>query len=161
MRFELMIEPLPDENGILERTFVAQPAPALDGLVAVSGKTAVAWASLRGRIVVLDFWAPWCGVCHLVSTELNRWQTRFGERVVVIGIAAGPVWKVAEFAARFQMHYPVAADPEERVVNAYDASAVPLVLVVDGSGVVRAVTLGYSSQRLTQMEKLVERLLAT
>ena len=51
------------------------------------------------------------------------------------------------------------ADPEGRVVKAYEAFAVPLVLVVDASGVVRAVTLGYSSQRLSKMEKLVEKLL--
>lgn len=94
-----------------------------------------------------------------MSAELNRWQTRFGERVVVMGIAAGPVGKIAESATRFQIRYPVVADPEERVVRAYDAFAVPLILVVDATGIVRAITLGYSSQRLVQMEKLVEKLL--
>ncbi len=158
--FDLKIESSPDENGVLERTFLDLPAPPLDGLVSLAGEVAPSWSTLRGRIVVLDFWAPWCGVCHLISPELNRWQTRFGERLVVIGIAPGSVPQIAQSAPRFHMQYRVLADPGERVVRAFDAFAVPLVLVVDGDGVVRAVTLGYSSQQLNKMEKLVEKLLA-
>ena len=158
-QFSLTIEPSPDENELLERTFVGQTAPALVGLASISGQAPPSWSSLRGRIVVLDFWAPWCGVCHLVTSELNRWQSRFGERMAVIGIAAGSVAQVALYAPRFHMLYAVVADPEERVARAFDAFAVPLVLVVDMEGVVRAISLGYSPQRLTKMEKLVEKLL--
>ena len=157
--FDLRIEPSPDENGVLERTLVNLPAPALEGLASLSDEPAPNWASLRGHIVVLDFWAPWCGVCHLVTAELNRWQQRFGQRVTVIGIAAGSVAEISRSAPRFNMQYRVLADPDERVERAFDAFAVPLVLVVDASGVVRAVTLGYSSPRLTRMEQLVEKLL--
>ena len=157
--FELKVESSPDENGVLERILVDLPAPALDGLEAVGERSVPSWASLRGHVVVLDFWAPWCGVCHLVSAELNRWQARYGEKITIIGIAGGALSEVAPHAPRFQMQYPQFADPEERVIKAYEAFAVPLVLVVDASGVVRAVTLGYSSQRLGKMEKLVEKLL--
>jgi len=157
--FELKVESSPDENGVLERILVDLPAPALDGLEAVGERSVPSWASLRGHVVVIDFWAPWCGVCHLVSAELNRWQARYGEKITIIGIAGGALSEVAPHAPRFQMQYPQFADPEERVIKAYEAFAVPLVLVVDASGVVRAVTLGYSSQRLGKMEKLVEKLL--
>ncbi len=145
---------------MFERTFLDLPAPTLDGLVSLSGEAPPTWPSLRGRIVVLDFWAPWCGVCHSISPELNRWQTRFGERLAVIGIAPGSVAQIAEAAPRFHMQYRVLADPRERVVKAFDAYAVPLVLVIDGAGVVRAISLGYSSQQLNKMERLVEKLLA-
>lgn len=157
--FRVSIEPSPDENGVLERTFVNQPAPALDGLVTLSGEIAPSWSSLRGRVVVLDFWAPFCGVCHLVSAELNRWKTRYADQLTVIGIAAGSVAEITKFAPRFQMHYAVVADPNERVVKAFDAFAVPMIVVVDTDGVVRAITLGYSSPRMTKMEKLVEKLI--
>jgi thiol-disulfide isomerase/thioredoxin len=157
--FDVGIEDSPDENGLLERTLVNLPAPALDGLVPLGSQAAPSWASLRGRVVVLDFWAPWCGVCHLVASKLNQWQQRFGERIAVVGIAAGPVVQVAQSAPRFHMNYLVVADPDERVVSAYDAFAVPLVLVVDSGGFVRAVSLGYSSMRLSKMEQLVEKLL--
>jgi alkyl hydroperoxide reductase subunit AhpC len=57
------------------------------------------------------------------------------------------------------MQYPTFADPGERVVEAYDAFAVPSVFVIDVKGVVRAVSVGYSSVRLSKMEKLLEKLL--
>ncbi len=157
--FELMVENSPDENGVLERLLVGFPAPELSGLEPLGERTLPTWASLRGRVVVLDFWAPWCGVCHMISPELNRWQQRFGEKLAVIGIAGGELSEVAPQAPRFNMQYPLFADPDEHVVKAYEAFAVPLVVIVDASGVVRAVTLGYSSQRLSKMEKLVEQLL--
>lgn len=157
--FELKVESSPDENGVLERILIGFPAPDLSGLVPLGEQSVPSWPSLRGRVVVLDFWAPWCGVCHMISPELNRWQQRFGEKLAVIGIAAGAVSEIAPHAPRFHMQYPVFADPDEQVVKAYEAFAVPLVVVVDASGVVRAVTLGYSSQRLSKMEKLVEQLL--
>ncbi len=158
--FDLKIENLPDENGVLERTFLDLPAPTLDGLVSLSGEAPPTWPSLHGRIVVLDFGPLGAAFCHLISPELNRWQTRFGERLAVIGIAPGSVAQIAEAAPRFHMQYRVLADPRERVVKAFDAYAVPLVLVIDGAGVVRAISLGYSSQQLNKMERLVEKLLA-
>jgi len=157
--FALKVENSPDENGVLERVLVGLPAPPLAGLVPLGQSEVPSWEKLRGHVVVLDFWAPWCGVCHLVTGELNRWQARFGNPLTVMGIAAGEVSDIAPYAPRFHMQYPVFADPNEQIVRAYEAFAVPLVLVVDASGVVRAVTLGYSSERLNKMEKLVEKLL--
>ena len=159
--FLVKVEGSPDENGVLERILVGQPAPVLEGLEPLAEAAVPSWAALRGHVVVLDFWAPWCGVCHLVGAELNRWQERFGGKLTILGIAAGPLSEVAPHAPRFHMQYPLFADPEERVVNAYEAFAVPLVLVIDATGVVRAVTLGYSSQRLSKMETLIEKLLVS
>lgn len=150
----------PDENGALEQAFVGRPAPSLDGLLSIDQQRAPGWTALRGQVVVLDFWAPWCGVCHVVATDLNRWKHRFGERLQVIGIAAGSVEQVRAYAPRFHMQYSIAADPNEKVSKAFDVMAVPLLVVVDMTGVVRAVTLGYSSPRMSKMEELVEKLLS-
>ncbi len=153
--------PALDENRVLERMFVDRPAPSLDGLMSIDRERAPGWSTLRGQVVVLDFWAPWCGVCHIVAADLNRWKLRFGERLRVIGIAAGSVEHVTTYASRFHMQYSIVADPDEKVSKAFDAFAVPLLFVVDVTGVVRAVTLGYSSPRMSKMEKLVEQLLSS
>ena len=153
--------PLPDKNGAFERKFVGRPAPSLDGLISIDQQRAPGWSALRGQVVVLDFWAPWCGVCHVVAADLNRWKQRFGERLQVIGIAAGSAKRVAAYAPRFHMQYPIVADPDQNVSDAFDAFAVPLVVVVDVRGVVRAITMGYSSPRMAKMEELVEQLLSS
>ena len=158
--FEVSVEPAPDENTVLERIFVGRPAPSLDGVVGVSDAAAPSWLQLRGRVVVLDFWAPWCGVCHVVADDLNRWQHEFGKRLQVVGIAAGTVEDVSRLAPQFHMEYLVAADPSEAVSTAFSASAVPLVVVVDAAGVVRAITLGYSSARMSAMKNIVAQLVS-
>ena len=150
---------LPDKNAELEQEFVGHPAPSLTGLRSLDGRGAPEWSSWRGRVVVLDFWAPWCGVCHLVAEDLNRWQERYGEHISVVGIAVGSVEHIARQATRFHMQYPTLADPSEQVSEAYHAQAVPLIIVVNQTGVVRAVTLGYSSARMINLEKLVAQLL--
>jgi peroxiredoxin len=78
----------------------------------------------------------------------------------VIGIFAASVHDVTRFAPRFHMRYAIAADPDETVSKAFDASAVPLVVIVDATGIVRAVTLGYSSVRMKHMKQLVGQLVS-
>jgi len=158
--FEVSVESAPDENTVLERMFVGRPAPSLDGVVGIGDNATPSWRQLRGRVVVLDFWAPWCGVCHVVAADLNHWQHEFGERLRVVGIATGTVEDVSRLAPGFHMEYLVAADPSEAVSTAFSASAVPLVVVVDATGVVRAVTLGYSSARMSAMKNIVAQLVS-
>src|SRR5512146_1113803 len=89
---DLLLSPRPtkvEHAGNLSRLFVGRPAPALDSLVTVGGQPTPTWPAMRGRVVVLDFWSPWCGVCHLVADDLNEWQQEFGARIQVIGIATG------------------------------------------------------------------------
>jgi thiol-disulfide isomerase/thioredoxin len=159
-RFAVKVQPSPDENSVLERLFVGHAAPSLDGLVGIGEQPALRWAELQGRVVVLDFWAPWCGVCHVVADDLNHWQQEFGRQLHVIGIATGSVEDVSKFAPRLHMAYPVAADPNEVVARAFSASAVPMVFVVDRKGIVRAVHLGYSSARMSEMKQLVMQLVS-
>jgi peroxiredoxin len=158
--FEVNVQAAPDENTVLARMFVGRPAPPLDGVVAIGDAATTSWEQLRGRVVVLDFWAPWCGVCHVVADDLNHWQHEFGERLQVVGISAGTVEDVSRLAPRFHMQYPVVADPSEAVSTAFSASAVPLMVVVDAKGVVRAITLGYSSARMSAMKNIVAQLVS-
>jgi peroxiredoxin len=96
----------------------------------------------------------------VVADDLNRWQHEFGKRLQVVGIAAGAVEDVSRLAPQFHMEYLVAADPSETVSTAFSASAVPLVVVVDAAGVVRAITLGYSSARMSAMKNIVAQLVS-
>jgi peroxiredoxin len=154
----IRVEAAPSPDELLERRFVGRSAPPLDGLTVVSGDTHASWPALRGQLVVLEFWSPWCGVCRLMHDRLNEWQTQWAMYgVQVIGIAPLGPEAARGFATRFGMGYSVAADETESVFRSYDVFAVPSLFLVDRGGTIVDATTGYSSKRLASMErKLVD-----
>jgi len=94
--------------------------------------------SSRGVPSVVVFWASWCGPCRREAVELGEIVRSYGSRVDVVSVNSGEDSTKARLAAeQWGMTWPVALDPGGRASEAYEVSAVPLVIVVDGAGVVR------------------------
>jgi thiol-disulfide isomerase/thioredoxin len=125
-----------------------RPAPAFN-LALARGAGAgqgdrVRIADLRGKVVVLDFWASWCGPCKHSVPLLNRVSTRFAKQVVVYGInseAISPSW-LALVADSWGFRYPILRDAELETQVAYGVQALPTVVVIDQLGFVRKVYHG-------------------
>ena len=66
-------------------------------------------AAQKGKVILLNFWATWCGPCKIEIPWLNEFQSTYGSRgLVVIGVAVDePVSELRPFAERMQMNYPV------------------------------------------------------
>ena len=66
-------------------------------------------ASFRGKVIVLDFWATWCGPCKLEIPGFVDLQTKYRDRgLVVLGLSVDdPIEKLKPFADQFKMNYPV------------------------------------------------------
>jgi thiol-disulfide isomerase/thioredoxin len=151
----------PNEDQLLRTQFLGTQAPAWRELATVRGSLPKEVAELRGRVVVIDFWASWCVACRLAIPTLNEWHDRYGVRgLTVVGITTDPSDLALEASVELGITYAVASDLDGLTSRAYRASAIPTLFVVDKQGTVRDVMVGYSSERLAEVEKTVASLIA-
>jgi peroxiredoxin len=153
------LAPLPNKDDILRMSYVGAPAPAFGTLKTVQGALTPALPALRGKVVVLEFWAGWCTVCPILVPTMNDWHARFGAQgMEVIGVTTDHVAAATATANQLGMRYPIWSDESGETTEAYRALALPTVFIIDRGGVVRDVMVGYSTGRLRELEALVGRL---
>lgn len=152
---------MPDRDEMLRKHFVGAEAPAFDDLKAVQGSLPPSLSALRGKVVVVEFWASWCVACRLLVPVMNEWSDRFAARGgMVVGITTDTVELAAATAGQVGMTYPIFSDVSGKTTTAYRAMALPMLFVIDRQGVVREVMVGYSGAGLEALDRTVERLLS-
>jgi len=130
-------------------------------------------ADLRGQVVLLDFWAPWCGPCQYVFPKLQAWQEKYKDKGLVIlgvtkyfGLANGRKATHAEEAAylrdfkkRNRLPYGfVVSDSSVNDIN-YGISSIPMSFLIDRNGNVRFIAVGANDQETTALGKMIKQLL--
>lgn len=128
----------------------AAPGFVLDALDA--GR--ISLADLRGKRVVVHFWATWCGACIKEMPELDRAQREIvNPEIVVLAVNVGEDRKtVAKHAAERGYGFRVALDPDWKTAERYGIVALPATFFIDALGIVRERVNGGNLTR----EKLVE-----
>jgi cytochrome c biogenesis protein CcmG/thiol:disulfide interchange protein DsbE len=117
-------------------------------------------ASLRGRVVVLNFWASWCyPACYEEAPALERsWRAYRDREVSVVGVAIQDQPDAArKFIADFSLSFPNASDPDGKVSVDYGVYGVPETFFIDRAGRIRLKRTGAVSDDLFRSE--VEKLL--
>lgn len=159
--FGVDLEGVPNEDEVMRKNYVGSRAPDFGALTAVQGSITPSLPALKGRVVVLEFWASWCGVCHVMAPTLNGWHDRYSAQgVTVLGVTSDPVDLAGRTAGEVGMGYPLASDGSGDMLRAYRAFALPTLFVIDKQGNVRDVLIGYSTPRLREIEALVRQLIA-
>jgi peroxiredoxin len=157
----VLLSAMPAPDDILRMDLVGVPAPPWSGVASASGQFPDTLASLTGRVVLLDFWATWCGPCRAMSSNLGALQTRYGARgLSVVGLSTEDLQRVASFARQNSMPYPVASDESAETTRSYGVVSLPTVVVIDKRGVVRDLVIGYDPSAATRLDGTVRQLLS-
>ena len=113
--------------------------------------------SLRGKVVVLDFWASWCGPCRASFPWLRSLHERFADRgVVVVAVNLDKSRNDADaFLAKYPAPFTVAFDPEGKTPEAYKVAAMPTTFIIGRDGTILNRHAGFDPKQTAAVEALI------
>jgi peroxiredoxin len=134
-------------------------APAFS-LVDLNGRV-VTLEQFKGKVVFLDFWAPWCIPCRQELPELDKLQKKFhNDGLEVIGMSIDPSEKnVAAFLRKVPLSVHIVIDKKNEVSDAYRVSSLPTGFIIGRDGSIQRVHKGFSIKILPLYEKEIDELL--
>jgi len=151
----------PSQDDMMRMDLVGAFAPSWKDVSVVSGAFPATLGALRGRVVLLDFWATWCAPCRIAIPMLDALQARYGAQgLSVLGISTEEAPEVAVFTQHMAMRYGVAADKDGQTTRAYGVASLPTLVIIDKRGVVRDIAVGFDPGQDARLDATVRALLA-
>ena len=142
------------ETGALE---IGRPAPAFN-LANLDGRK-VSLDQFKGKVVMLDFWATWCGPCRMTMPLLENLQKEYANTIILLAInLQEPGDIVKDYMRQHNLHSQVLLDEEGAVGQTYGAEAIPMQVLIDKQGIVRDVMTGFNPRMATRLRSEIEKL---
>ena len=143
-------------------TLVLCSAAGVTGAVSAPATDALDLASLRGKVVYLDFWASWCKPCRESFPWMNSVNSAYAKQgVVVVAVNVDPQRELADaFLQSYPTDFRVVYDPEGKLAEQYRVMGMPSSFLIDRSGAVRYRHIGFRSTDRDQLGAELHQLVA-
>jgi thiol-disulfide isomerase/thioredoxin len=136
-------------------------------------QTPVRLADLRGKVVLLDFWATWCGPCRVSMPKINAMSRKYRDRgLVVLGLtefegeAGGraltrpqEIEYIRQFKRKQNISYGFGVSDDKETGRSYGVVSIPTAVLIDRQGRVRFLTISANDDEAETLQKVIQKLL--
>lgn len=156
----------------VESISTAEMAPELE-IKEWVGQSPVKLTDLRGKVVLLDFWATWCGPCISTFPRLRSWHKKYSdEGFIIIGVtkfwgkdgnkSMTPLQEydfLGKFREKHKLPYGFAISDGNKALDKFGVAAYPTTVLLDRNGVVRYIGIGAGAEEVSNLEDMIKKVM--
>jgi len=154
------ISPVPIQHGDRYSARVGDEAPEFR-LRDLQGKT-ISLSQFKGKVVLLNFWATWCGPCRIEMPAMERLYRSLSRKdFEILAVSTDPQGTAVTrpFQRDMGLTFPILHDPDMRTGLTYGARTLPLSFMVDRQGVIRKKIFGARDWDSSEARELIQMLM--
>ncbi|KAA3614826.1 MAG: TlpA family protein disulfide reductase [Calditrichaeota bacterium] len=141
-----------------ESDFIGKPAPDFT-LQKLEGNETVQLSSLKGKVVLVDFWATWCAPCKKSLPYLAKMDSKYKNLVVLALNIDDDKENAKQFLKKLNLKINALYDEDKTVVSSYDVPVMPTAYLIDQYGKIQYVHSGYNEESMKKLEFAIRGLI--